>query len=140
MTTILGRNPYEVLFRDFFNNNSFFDELTQCKYPYPVDIYETKDGLNIDIAAVGLSSDDIDISIESDVLRITYNKEQETERSEDTKYIHKGIARRSYNLGWKIGAQFELSILEAVLDKGLLQISIPYSEQAAPQKVTIKNK
>lgn len=137
MTQFFEQNPYEVLFRDFFDTDTLFDGLKSCKYPYPVDIYEADNGLIIDIASIGLTSDDIKITIESDVLRIQYENKKD---NDSKKYIHKGIARRSYNLGWKIGAQFDLSKLEAVMDKGLLQISIPYSEKAAPRKVTIVNK
>jgi HSP20 family protein len=138
MTHILGNYPYEVLFRDFFNTDSLFDELTQCKYNYPVDIYENEKGITIEIAAVGLTDKDIEISVAADILRVKYEKTPgEVEKK---RYVHSGISRRSFNMGWKIGAQFELNKLEAIMDKGLLQINIPYSEKVAPRKVTIKNK
>lgn len=132
---ILGQSPFEVLFKDFFNGNDPFDVATNCKVKYPVDIYEIESGLIIDIAAVGLSQEEIDISVEGDVLRVTYNKKDDLK--EDRQFIQRGISRKSFNLGWKIGSHFDLKQIEAVMDKGLLSLSIPYAENAVPQKVNI---
>jgi HSP20 family molecular chaperone IbpA len=44
---ILRQSPFEVLFRDFFNTESFFNNLEKSKPGYPVDIYEDDEGLKI---------------------------------------------------------------------------------------------
>lgn len=134
---ILGRSPFEVLMKDFFNTDSLFDKIDDCAVNYPVDIYERDEKLNIEIAAVGLDKEDINITVESDVLKVEYRKKQDETGIKDS-YIRRGVARRSFNLGWKIGQQFNLEKLEANMDKGLLMITIPYSEQAKPKKITIK--
>ena len=144
MLQLRRNDPFEVLFRNFFDNDSFFNSVTQCKFEYPVDIYENENGLQIEIAAVGLDRKEIDINVEEgNILRVSYKKLSEDEEStaqndKDASCIHRGIARRSFNLGWKIGKSFNIDELTATLDKGLLVISIPSAPKVEPKKIEIK--
>lgn len=130
-------DPFDVLFKNFFNNDSFFAPALETKISHPVDIYETKDGLHFEIACTGLSKEDVNINIEGDILRVTYEKDGENE-NDVTNYIHKGIARRSFNLGYKISSRFDLQNADAQMNNGLLTISIPFAEQAKPKALAIK--
>ena len=130
-------DPFDVLFKNFFNNDSFFAPALETKISHPVDIYETKEGLHFEIACTGLSKEDVNINIEGDILRVTYEKDRENE-IDVTNYIHKGIARRSFNLGYKISSRFDLQNGDAQMDNGLLLISIPFAEQAKPKALAIK--
>ncbi len=130
-------DPFDVLFKNFFNNDSFFAPALETKISHPLDIYETKEGLHFEIACTGLSKEDVKINIEGDILRVTYEKDGENE-IDITNYIHKGIARRSFNLGYKISSRFDLQNGDAQMDNGLLLISIPFAEQAKPKVLAIK--
>jgi HSP20 family protein len=126
-------DPFDLLWRDLFENNSRFSAITQ-KVTHPVDIYETPSGIKFEVAAVGLDSKDIDIQIDNDQLRIKYEKPQtETEEA----VIYKGIKRSSFDLTWKISTKFDLSKLEAQLDKGILTLDIPIAEGKAVRKIEI---
>ena len=127
-------DPLDIVWKNLFDVNSNFNTI-QHKINYPVDIYETDNGLRFELAVVGLNKEDINIQIDGDTLRISHDKEEaEQERS----YIQRGIARRSFDLAWKISSKLDISKLEAKLDKGLLIIDIPYAIEKAPKKVTIK--
>ena len=130
-------DPFDVLFKNFFNNDSFFAPALETKISHPVDIYETQDGLHFEIACTGLSKEDVKINIEGDILRVTYEKDGDNE-IDVTNYIHKGIARRSFNLGYKISSRFDLQNGDAQMINGLLTISIPFAEQAKPKALAIK--
>jgi HSP20 family molecular chaperone IbpA len=129
-------DPFDVVWKNILDSNSTFNTFQYEKINYPVDIYETETGLRFELAVVGLDKSDIEILVESDVLRITHNK-KETEGTEKS-YLQRGIARRSFDLAWKIASKLNLNKLEANMDKGLLIIDIPYAEEKAPKKVTIK--
>ena len=68
--TTFGTSPFDILFRDFFKSEAEFAPFNQIKVNHPVDIYEANEGLNIDIACVGLTKKDIDLTIEVDILRV----------------------------------------------------------------------
>lgn len=132
--------PYDLLFRDFFKSELDFQPATQAKFTHPVDIFENKHGLHFDIACTGLSKEDVEINIEGDVLKVSYTKPQDEECCEvnDCTYIHRGVAKRSFNLGYKIAPKFNLSKAEAMMENGLLGIRIPFADEAKPKSIKIK--
>jgi len=135
--TLRTYDPFDIVWKNLFEPNGTFNPI-QEKINYPVDIYETETGLRFELAVVGIGSDDLDIQVEGDVLRITHNKKVEENQVVD--YIQKGIARRSFDLAWKIASKFDLNRLEANMDRGLLIIDIPISSEKAPRKIQIKPK
>ena len=129
-----GIDPFDIVWKNFFDANSTFNTF-ENKINYPVDILETENGLRFELAVVGLSETDLDIQVDGETLRISYNK---PETEEIKSYLQKGIARRSFDLAWKVASKFELSKLQATLDKGLLVLDIPYAAEKAPKKIEIK--
>ena len=134
--THFGTSPFDILFRDFFKGEEEFAPFNQIRVNHPVDIYEFKDGLNIDIACVGLTKKDIDLTIEGDILRVEYKKDNNN--NINTQYIQRNIAKRAFNFGWRISRRFDLTLLEAKLQNGLLQLHAPLTEDNKPKTVTIK--
>ena len=130
-----GFDPFDIVWKNFLDVDSTFNSI-EHKINYPVDIYETENGLRFELAVVGLEQEDLEILVEGDTLRITHDrKAAEVERA----YIQRGIARRSFDLAYKVAAKFDLAKLSATLDKGLLVIDIPVSEEKAPKKIEIKS-
>ena len=125
-------DPFDLLWKDLKETQAHFSAITQ-KVSHPVDIYETEDGIRFEVAAVGLNVEDIDISVENDSLRICYEKPGQQENLP----IYRGIKRSSFDLTWKISTKFDLSKLEASLDKGLLTLVIPVAEGKAARKIEI---
>ena len=143
MTTFISErhiSPFDLLFKDFFRSELNFQPAIEAKIPHPVDIYENKDGLHFEIACTGLTKDDIGINIEGDILKVSYNKSEDDKCCDvnECNYLHKGIARRSFNLGYKVASKFNLSESEAEMKNGLLKISVPYAEEAKPKALKIK--
>jgi len=133
--TPYGTSPFDILFKDFFKTDVDYQFADTTKLNHPVDIYEAKDGLNIDIACVGLTKKDIDLNIEGDILRVEYKKEAGHSGAE---YIQRNIAKRAFNFGWRISRRFDLGQLEAKLENGLLHLHAPLADEAKPKSVTIK--
>ena len=133
--TPFGLSPFDILIKDFFNQDTEFRPADQTKINHPVDIYEANDGLNIDIACVGLTKKDIDITVEGDILKVEYNRDKS---KKDESYVHRNIAKRSFNLGWRISRRFDLNKLDAKLENGLLHLFAPLTEDNKPKTVTIK--
>jgi HSP20 family molecular chaperone IbpA len=128
--------PFDLLFRDFFKSELDFQPAIDAKISHPVDIFETKYGLHFEVACTGLSKEDVELHIEGDTLIIRYDKGHK--EYEDRNYIHRGVARRSFSLGYKIASKFDLSKAEAMMENGLLGIKIPFAEEAKPKTLKIK--
>ena len=132
--TLLFNDPFDLVWKNFFDRGSNFLPIAQNKMNYPVDIYTTDDGLYFEIAAVGLEKSDIEILTEGETLRVKYGKEEKSTKE----FIHKGIAKRAFDFAWKISNDLDISKANAEMDKGLLCISIPYAKERAPKRLTIK--
>ena len=127
MSTLLQeRNPFDILVRNFLQKTHNYQTLEESKLPHPVDIYEVENGLGLDIACTGIPKENIEILIEGNIIKINYNKP--TSEQEEIEYIHKGIAKRSFNLGWKIDSRFDLQKAKAEFINGLLQVTIPFAK------------
>lgn len=133
-TLFYERNPFDILVRNFFQDAGAYRPLAESKLPHPVDIYERDNGLGLDIACTGIQKDDIEILTEGNVIRVNYDKPKEDDLGE---YIHRGIAKRSFNLGWKIDSKFDLSKASAEFKNGLLQIVIPFAKGSEPKTLKI---
>ena len=145
MTTIFSErfplSTTDLLFRNFFEKDASFRSFAEQKPNYPVDVYVKDDTLYFDIACVGLEKDDLTITTEGNTLRVIYNKPTVNHNPSDMdagEIIHRGITRKSFNLGWKISAKFDLSTIDASMDKGLLTVSIKMAEESKPKQILIK--
>ena len=134
-TLFYERNPFDILVRNFFQDASQYSPLEQTKLSHPVDIYTNDKGLIFDVACTGIAKEDIEILLQDNVLRINYTKAKE---EEDVDYIHKGIAKRSFNFGWKIDSKFDLSKAVAKFENGLLTIGVPFAKGSELKTLQIK--
>jgi len=143
MTTIFQERffPTDLLFRNFFDGEASFRGLQEQKPSYPVDVFLLEGDLYFDVACVGLEKSDIDITVEGSTLKVAYNKpniESNPSEEEQPDYIHKGIARRSFDMGWKVSPKYDLTKIKATMANGLLKVVVPVSEESKPKAVTIK--
>ena len=130
-------SPLDILVKNFFQEEEQFTTPNNRILNHPVDIYEDKEGLNFDIACTGLTKKQIELKVEDDVLRVSYTK-KDNKKEEDLHIYHSGIAKRSFNLGWKIARRFDLSKIEASMKDGLLKLFIPLTPESKPKTVSIK--
>jgi len=131
---------FDLLWKSFFDPNALYRPIKEKAVTHPCDIQETDNGLCIEIAAVGLDKEEINIIIDSETLRVAYRKptSEEEEEQNEYRYFQRSIKKASFDIAWKISSKFDLSKLEAKLDKGLLTLDIPFAKENKPKKVTIK--
>lgn len=140
MSIRFHESPFDILVKNFFEGDGKFFPVLDAKSTHPMDIYENANGLNFEVACTGLSKDDVQLNIEGDILRISYtksDKQRSNDQTDGRTYMQRGIARRSFNLGYKIASRFNLNDATAEMHNGLLMITIPLAEQAKPKSLII---
>ena len=132
-------SPFDILVRNFFDTETPFHPLNSIKLKHPVDVYEDTKGLHLEVACTGLAKEDVDINIEGDILRVSYTKD-DTGKYQNREYHYSGIAKRSFNFGYKVNNRFNLPKVGAKMENGLLNITIPFSSHVVvePKSITIK--
>lgn len=137
-TLFFEHSPFDIMVRNFLNQSDPFRPVeSNLKINHPVDIYQTNEGLTIDIACTGIDKKDIDVQVEGNILKIHYVKPKIKDDENKPEYIFQGIAKRSFDLGWKIDSKFNLPKANAEFINGLLKISIPFAKEAAPKTLKI---
>lgn len=131
---------FDLLWKSFFDSNSGYKPIKEKVAGIPCDIQETDKGLLIEIAAVGLDKEDLDIIVDSETLRVAYRKSEKEEEAEknEYRYLLRSIKKASFDIGIKISSKYDLQKMEAKLEKGLLVLEIPFAKENKPKKVTIK--
>lgn len=121
---------FNELGREFANSKS------QGYPPYNV-VQDSDDEYTISLAIAGFSMEDLDITLEKNVL--TIEGKQQDEISEPLNYLHKGIATRGFRRDFTLAEHMEVD--EAELLNGMLHIRLfrNVPEAQKPKKIAIKN-
>jgi|TARA_R110000824_G_scaffold16170_10_gene67331 HSP20 family molecular chaperone IbpA len=141
---LFERTPFDLLVRNFLTQEGNYRPVEQnLKLSHPLDIYQTIEGLTFEIACTGIDKHDLEILVEGQTLRVNYNKKVNSEDEElqeelRLEYLYRGIAKRSFNLGWKVDPKFELSKAIPSFKNGLLTIMVPLKEGKGIKTLTIK--
>jgi len=106
----------------------------QSNYP-PYNIVKTDENLyTIEIAVAGFIQDEIDITVEDGVMKVSGNKKLD---ESETEYVHKGIAARDFTRSFTLADTVE--VRGASLVNGILQIGLEnvIPEEKKPRKIDI---
>ena len=128
--------PFDILVKNFFEQDSQFDKVNHRAVNHPDDIWEDKEGLTLEVACVGLNKSDVDVDKEDDILKVSYSKKDGS--NESAHYHYRGVKKSSFDLGWKIARRFDLTKASANMENGLLKILIPFSKAAKPKSLKIQ--
>lgn len=136
-THILERslNPFDLLFRNLFESEAAFIPAEQAKQQYPINIFEDDLGLTFELACTGIPKEAIEVKLEGDTINFSYDKAKTPDP--ERKYIHRGIAKRSFNLAYKLGTKFNPTKATANFNDGLLIVAVPFAKSATPKVIKI---
>ncbi|HYX26667.1 MAG TPA: Hsp20/alpha crystallin family protein [Thermoanaerobaculia bacterium] len=131
----LNREPFARLFDSFFGDLPNEDVSSRSWVP-PVDIQETEDGYRLQAELPGLTKDDVQITLENNVLRLSGERKFEKDvQKEGYQRIERtyGSFARSFALPQQVNGEG----VQAAFENGLLTITVPKADQAKPRKIAI---
>ena len=103
----------------------------------PVDVFETATAVEIRTALPGIKPDDVDISIEGDVLTIR-GEFKADEEQEDRHYRRRELYVGTFERALRPPEHFEVEKAEPIFENGLLIITIPKSPRAEVKRIKVK--
>jgi HSP20 family protein len=102
-----------------------------------VDIKETESDITVKADLPGLNKEDIDISIDNDMLVIKGERKLEKEEK-DKDYIRMERSYGSFYRSFTIGVPVKEDEIKASYKNGILEITVPKAEVKKAKKVEIK--
>jgi HSP20 family protein len=134
MSKLTVWNPWGIAPRDLWDVNDDFFGMDDVQ----MDMYETKDAVVVNLKAAGFGKDDVDIDIESNRLTIRGNAKNVVEENNEKKYYRKEIKTMSFSRTIDLPATIVSDKVKAVFKNGVLNITLPKSEEAKPKKISVE--
>jgi len=106
-----------------------------------VDIYQDKDNLYLEASLPGIKPENVELSVEDDILSIKGSVEEKTTLKESD-YIHREVRRGSFQRVIKLPVEVKGDQATAEFSNGILKISFPKAEKitSKAKKIPIKTK
>jgi HSP20 family protein len=102
-----------------------------------MNIWTDPDGAIVSAELPGVNPEDIDISVQNDVLTLTGSR-QPDDLEEDEIYHRRERGHGRFTRSFQLPFHVEAGKVEAMFDKGILRISLPRAEADKPKKITVK--
>ncbi|MGN6616769.1 MAG: Hsp20/alpha crystallin family protein [Ilyomonas sp.] len=131
--SLLNRLPMlfdDFVNRDFFNWNLSNYSDTNTTIP-AVNIKETKDSYEVEVAAPGMSKKDFKVQLDDNTLIISSQKTTENNNREDQRYYLKEFSYQSFYRTFELQKDIvDIDNIKANYEEGVLKLHIPKQEHA----------
>lgn len=127
-----NRDAFPSIFSEFFNRDWFdtanmgFNDSTMPA----VNIKETKDDFEVEVAAPGMKKDDFKIELDNNLLVISSEKEQKNEEQAEGEFTRREFSYQSFKRSFTLPKTIEDKKIKASYKDGVLNIILPKKEEA----------
>lgn len=143
MSNIIRWSPFldsfDDNFEDMFERFPMLSAQARSAFIPAVDIYEEDNNIIVETQLAGIDPDNVDISVEKDILSIKGEAEK-TSEVDDKNYYRREIRRGSFYRSISLPSHVEGDKAQAIAENGVLKVSIPKAESATPKKISIQKK
>ena len=127
-----NRDAFPSLFSEFFDRDLFdtanmgFNDSTMPA----VNIKETKEDFEVEVAAPGMKKDDFKIELDNNLLVISSEKEEKHEDKEGGEFTRREFSYQSFKRSFTLPKTIEDKKIKANYKEGVLSIKLPKKEEA----------
>jgi HSP20 family protein len=104
----------------------------------PVDVREADEAYQITAAVPGLKAEEVEIQVLDDV--VTLRVRPQAEESQDREYLLREIGEGELERSFRLPAAIDTAKAEAVVENGLLRLSLPKVEAVRPKTIAVTSK
>ena len=122
------------LFDDFFTDWLAPSNLSRSGAPL-ADIYMGDDKLVLEMELPGLGPDNVDISVDKNILTVKGEKIHNVKHKE---YLRVERYQGKFSRSFTLPSYVDSSSISASYEKGILKIEVPKKEDIKPKKIPIK--
>ena len=137
MALLRFSNQFPALF-DRFLENDLFDwsnrnfSATNTTVP-SVNIIESSDGFEVELAAPGFAKTDFNIELHNDLMTISSEKKMENENKEGEQYARREFSYQSFTRSFTLPNSADGEKIRAKYENGILRVYIPKRDEAKPK-------
>lgn len=112
-------------FKQFDFSNLWFDDFSPIANSPKVNIKETDEAFEIEIANPGFNKDDTEITIKNHIIYVVMKSESNEDNKDNDKYHVKQWSKASYSESWNIPDNVIEDKISAKANNGVLVITLP---------------
>ena len=132
-----GRTEFEELW-----NRMVGSELTRPLwqaggYDVPTDVFHTEDSLIIRMDLPEINPDDVDVSVQENVLLINGSRRFPYD-ADKVRFVRRGTFYGDFTQRVALGKGLKIDSITARYEGGVLELAIPYAEEVQPRKIAIE--
>lgn len=108
----------------------------------PLDVYEKDSGYTIRAYLPGVKAEDVDIDVDNNTMTIKahIHSELEQEESRGYKWLLNELGYGDVGRSIAMPSPINAGKIEAVVENGILTLTVPKAEEAKPKKIAVKSK
>jgi len=104
----------------------------------PVDVREDDEAYQITAAVPGLKAEEVEIQVVDDV--VTLRLRPQAEESQEQAYLLREIGEGELERSFRLPAAVDPAKAEAVVENGMLRLSLPKAETVRPKTIAVTSK
>ena len=137
MNTLARVNSMPTLFDTFFNptyaTRPYITRYTKPAVATPaVNVKDTETAYFIDVAAPGVKKENFSLSVNQNVLTLSFKNEQNTEETKDA-YVRKEFSFESFERNFRLPKTVNVESIKATYTDGILTVELPKMEEPKPE-------
>lgn len=119
--------------------DEFWSPFRQTMRPFEADVVELGDEIRVTAELPGIDPDDLDLTLDNNVLTISGQKREDTEAAENDGRYHL-MERRwgQFSRAFALPREVDHDAIHAEFDNGILVVRIPKTENARRRRIPIE--
>lgn len=145
MTTLIRWNPTRNRTNLFNEFDRMVNDMMEWSAPtvparwgLPLDVAETEDAYTVTASIPGLNPDDIEVTLEENVLTIRGENQSEETTEEGTRYHLRERRFGSFSRSLRFPVLVAGEQIEANYVNGVLTLTVPKAEEVKPKRIAVK--
>jgi HSP20 family protein len=137
LSTWNSRNDFDEMWQRFFGSEVDRPLWQSGTYDVPTDVFHTDDSLVIRMDLPEVSADEVDVSVQDNVLLINGTRKFPYD-AESIRFVRRGTFYGDFTQRVALGKGLDVDKISARYEGGVLELRIPYAEEIQPRKIAIE--
>jgi HSP20 family protein len=132
-----GRSDIDELWQRVFGADPGRQVWQSGGYDVPTDVFHTDDSLVIRMDLPEVNADDVDVTVQENVLLINGSRKFPYD-AEEVRFVRRGTFYGDFTQRVALGKGLDVEKITARYEGGVLELRIPYAEEIQPRKISIE--
>lgn len=137
LSSFTNGREMDELFGRLLGSEMQMNSPTWSGFNVPTDVFHLGDRLVIRMDLPGVDPDDVEVTVQDQTLLIN-GKRSFPFDADDVRFVRRGSFYGDFTQKVALGKGLDLEQISANYDNGVLELSIPYSAEVQPKKISIE--